>query len=67
MKRYCLVIAMIQMLTLQAQPPQKETWIKDQNDQTDTLAIPLDSSEEEEKQEMDELQKKKPQNRSQKQ
>jgi len=36
-------------------PKQSQSWMKDQNDQTDTYAIPLDSSEEEERQEMQEL------------
>lgn len=35
----------------------KKPWMKDQEDQTDTYAIPLDSSEEEEDQEIDTLQK----------
>lgn len=38
-------------------PPAPKQWLKDQHDQTDVYSIPLDSSEEEERQEMKELQK----------
>jgi hypothetical protein len=38
-------------------PNQPGSWLKDQHDQSDTLAIPLDSSEEEELEEEKELQK----------
>lgn len=44
--------------TKPATPPQKQNWIQDQDDQTDTYAIPLDTSEEEEKEEEKQLQKK---------
>ncbi len=43
-------------------PTQKpKPWLKDQNDQTDTYAVPLDSSEEEEEQELDEFENAKKQ------
>ncbi len=44
--------------TPQTPPKNSESWLKDQVDQTDTYAIPLDSSEEEERQELEELEKK---------
>jgi len=50
------------------QQPSSQNWINDQQDQTDTYAIPSDSSEEEEKDEMQDLQKqqkKKQQKKSQ--
>jgi len=63
--RYLLILISLLSISVYAQPskpqPQRsEPWIRDQDDQTDTLAIPLDSSEEEERQEQEKLQKKNP-------
>lgn len=57
-----LLIITLQTLCIYAEPSkspqiQSNKWMKDQNDQTDTLAIPLDNSEEEEKQEEELLNK----------
>lgn len=62
--RFFILIIALQVMPLHAQPQKTssskpETWMKDQEDQTDTLAIPLDSSEEEERQELEALQKQK--------
>jgi len=57
-----LLIITLQTLCIYAESSkssqiQSNEWMKDQDDQTDTFAIPLDSSEEEEKQEEDLLKK----------
>jgi hypothetical protein len=56
MKIFTTILALILGINAYATTPQNnDNWIKDQNDQTDTLAIPLDSSEAEEAQEEKEL------------
>lgn len=61
MKKVIYLLLSLSCLTLPliAQPPKKQpknpTWLKDQQDQTDTYAIPSDSSEQEEEEEMETL------------
>jgi hypothetical protein len=59
---FILCVAIFQGLPLSAQPsktqhPQSQPWLKDQDDETDTYAIPSDTSEQEEKDEEENLQK----------
>lgn len=58
MRKILYALALTTCINIYADDSQKkEKWMKDQNDQTDTYAIPLDSSEEEEKDEEKALKK----------
>lgn len=68
MKRILIALSLVTCMNIYAtDSAKKDNWIKDQDDQTDTYAIPLDSSEQEEKDEERALRKEQLKKQQQKQ